>query len=443
MEGTAPYELKHCIGSGSYGSVCDAYDTDRKEKVAIKRICNLFDDLTDCKRILREIAIMSKLKHPHLVQIYDIVKPSDMDRFDEIYVVMELCDIDLKKLCRTDVTLEPLHINTILYNLLVGLKYLHSAGIYHRDLKPANCLVNQDCSVKICDFGLSRAVGNEQLYNGQEDEEQDDMLQRARKNYAAFHRISPHDVSEKEILSSSAGLEGWAHATLNAKSADNGTPVRLHSTRIKRHLTKHVVTRWYRAPELILLQSDYSSAIDIWSVGCIYAELLEMLDGISHQERGPLFPGSTCFPLSPDRKHRHDYKFHTEGGRDQLSMIFDLLGTPSDEAIEKFGRDDSKQYVRCFSARQGHGLASKFGHVDTDLVNMLEGMLRFDPRERKSVNECLEHQIFADIREPAVEVNAPSLVTLDFDAEPELDEQQLRMHFSSEIGKYHTQMLEL
>merc|ERR1719389_1154687 len=78
-----------------------------------------------------------------------------------MYMIMEICDSDMKKLCRTNVTLSELHVNTLLYNLLVGLKYLHSAGIYHRDLKPANCLVNQDCGLKIADFNLSVAVGTQ------------------------------------------------------------------------------------------------------------------------------------------------------------------------------------------------------------------------------------------------------------------------------------------
>merc|ERR1712187_401004 len=100
--------------------------------------------------------------HNNVVRILDIVAPSNINTFDEIYIVLELADSDLKKLCKSDVTLSPLHINTVLYNLLVGLKFIHSAGIYHRDLKPANCFVNQDCTVKIGDFGLSRAIGGEQ-----------------------------------------------------------------------------------------------------------------------------------------------------------------------------------------------------------------------------------------------------------------------------------------
>jgi mitogen-activated protein kinase 1/3 len=68
-----------------------------------------------------------------------------------------------------------------------------------------------------------------------------------------------------------------------------------------KQLTQHVVTRWYRAPEVILLSDYYTSAIDIWSVGCIFAELLSMMkeNYASSFERLPLFPGNSCYPLSP------------------------------------------------------------------------------------------------------------------------------------------------
>eukprot|EP00406_Dinophysis_acuminata_P038808 CAMPEP_0179367014 /NCGR_PEP_ID=MMETSP0797-20121207/83354_1 /TAXON_ID=47934 /ORGANISM="Dinophysis acuminata, Strain DAEP01" /LENGTH=135 /DNA_ID=CAMNT_0021082547 /DNA_START=55 /DNA_END=459 /DNA_ORIENTATION=+ len=88
------YEVKQIIGTGSYGSVCEAMDHTRKKLVAIKKIAHMFEDLIDCKRILREIAILAKLKHDHIVEIYDIVAPSNMKTFDELYIVMEICDSD-------------------------------------------------------------------------------------------------------------------------------------------------------------------------------------------------------------------------------------------------------------------------------------------------------------------------------------------------------------
>merc|ERR1719446_1420282 len=289
----------------------------------------MFDDLIDCKRILREISILSRLKHEHIVQIYDVLPAGDVFTFKELYIVMEICDSDLKKLCRTDVVLTPLHINTLLYNLLVGLKYLHSAGIYHRDLKPANCLVNQDCSVKICDFGLSRAIGGEHF---------------------------------QELPDSARGT--------NSRS----------STQLKRHLTGHVVTRWYRAPELILLQDNYTEAIDIWSAGCIYAELLGMLEGTKFEDRSPLFPGASCFPLSPHREHKNDYRYHTRGERDQLSMIFSLLGTPSEQEIGQCNfNSDACRYIKCFAARTALGLESRFPTASPDAVSLLGRMLQFNP----------------------------------------------------------------
>mmetsp|Transcript_58342 Transcript_58342/g.161329 ORF Transcript_58342/g.161329 Transcript_58342/m.161329 type:complete len:418 (+) Transcript_58342:97-1350(+) len=397
------YVVKELIGSGAYGSVCDAVDTQTNENVAIKRCKHLFEDLIDCKRILREISILSKLNHTNVVKIIDIVAPSNMQTFNELYMVMELCDSDLKKLIKTDVTLTTLHIDTVLYNLLVGLKYIHSAGIYHRDLKPANCFVNQDCTVKIGDFGLSRAIGGEQLH--------------------LTHL--PHTPREE--------------------GAEEPSPVPAvpHTQRLKKNLTGHVVTRWYRAPELILLQENYTEAIDMWSVGCIYAELLGMLEGTALLDRGPLFPGSSCFPLSPDHKHKTDYKYHTRGKQDMLNKIFDVIGTPSDADIEQLDRDDAKRYIQCFAKRPGEGLASKFPLIDKTAVEMLEQMLRFNARERISVTAALEHKIFADIREPEKETEAPSKVVLEFESEKDLHETLLRQYFCKEVRKYHPEVPEM
>lgn len=395
------YEVRQLIGTGSYGSVCEAYDSTDKRLVAIKRIGHMFEDLIDCKRILREIAILKKLRHHNIVQIYDLVAPANMKTFEELCMVMEICDSDLKKLCRTDVTLSQLHISTLLYNLLVGLRYLHSAGIYHRDLKPANCLVNQDCSVKICDFGLSRALGVE---------------------------VAPQ-ASTLEALPS---------------TPREGDPVPATAKKgLKRHLTGHVVTRWYRAPELILLQENYTEAIDTWSVGCIYAELLGMLPGTKIEDRGPLFPGSSCFPLSPDHKHKTDYKYHTKGKHDQLNMIFNLLGTPAESDVDMLERDDAKKYMRCFAARPGSGLRSKFQLPDDDSIDILEKMLGFSPGARIRVDLALEHPLFGDVREKDKETVAPDFIMLPFELEPDLDEGLLRKYFCKEIRTYHPEVPEL
>jgi mitogen-activated protein kinase 1/3 len=93
---------------------------------------------------------------------------------------------------------------------------------------------------------------------------------------------------------------------------------------MKRELTGHVVTRWYRAPELILLEKDYGPAIDIWSVGCIFAELLGMMkeNASTYLDRKPLFPGKSCFPLSPDKDVKEKVKGFPRSQTDQLSVIF-------------------------------------------------------------------------------------------------------------------------
>jgi mitogen-activated protein kinase 1/3 len=122
---------------------------------------------------------------------------------------------------------------------------------------------------------------------------------------------------------------------------------------MKRELTGHVVTRWYRAPELILLEKDYGPAIDMWSVGCIFAELLGMMkeSAPTYLDRKPLFPGKSCFPLSPDKhvkEERHGFPFSKN---DQLAVIFEVIGTPTEEDKSYVTDTKALEYLEAFPHR--------------------------------------------------------------------------------------------
>lgn len=146
------------LGTGSYGQVASAVHKPTGRKVAVKKMDNVFEDEIDCKRILREINLLRRLKHPYVVELLDVIEPSNLEKFDTLYVVMELAESDLKKVIKSAIHLQLKHIQLVVYNLFCAVRYLHSANVLHRDLKPANILVNEDCSVKICDFGLARSI---------------------------------------------------------------------------------------------------------------------------------------------------------------------------------------------------------------------------------------------------------------------------------------------
>ncbi|KAL0711387.1 hypothetical protein Bca4012_018365 [Brassica carinata] len=154
------------IGRGACGIVCAAVNSLNGEKVATKKIGNPFDNIIDAKRSLREIKLLRHMDHENVIAIKDIVRPPQRDIFNDL----------------------------IVYQLLRGLNYVHSANILPRDLRPSNVLLNSKHELKIGDFGLARTTSNTDL------------------------------------------------------------------------MTEDVVTRWYRASELLLDCSEYTAAIDIWSV---------------------------------------------------------------------------------------------------------------------------------------------------------------------------------
>ncbi|KAM5567037.1 hypothetical protein ABKV19_015249 [Rosa sericea] len=150
------YEIQEVIGKGSYGVVASAVDTHTGEKVAIKKINDVFEHVSDATRILREIKLLRLLHHPDIVDIKHIMLPPCRREFKDIYVVFELMESDLHQVIKANDDLTPEHYQFFLYQLLRALKYIHTGNVFHRDLKPKNILANADCKLKICDFGLAR-----------------------------------------------------------------------------------------------------------------------------------------------------------------------------------------------------------------------------------------------------------------------------------------------
>ncbi|CAD7960561.1 unnamed protein product [Amoebophrya sp. A120] len=285
-------ELIKKVGSGAYGCVASFMDNNRKEKVAIKKITNAFADLIDGKRILREIKLLSHFKHDNIIQILDIFPPKSRE-FDDIYIVTDLMETDLHRVIYSKQALTEEHAQYFIYQVLRGLYYLQSCNVVHRDLKPSNLLVNKNCDLKICDFGLARGMS--------EDED------------------------------------------------DPG-------------LTDYVVTRWYRAPEVVLAASAYSEKIDVWSVGCILYEILA---------RKPLFTG----------------KDHL----DQIRKIIEKVGTPGDNDLKWIPeKGPSRKFLAKCPISNGIAMKDLLPNgIQDATVDFLTKLLTFDPTKRISIKVCI------------------------------------------------------
>lgn len=126
------YTVHEVIGKGSYGVVCSAKDNVTGQMVAIKKIQNVFENVADALRILREIKLLRLLKHPDIVDVKHILLPSDPRTFKDLYVVFELMESDLHTVIAANDDLTHDHHKVFLYQLLRGLNFMHSSGVLHR-----------------------------------------------------------------------------------------------------------------------------------------------------------------------------------------------------------------------------------------------------------------------------------------------------------------------
>ncbi|XP_062509634.1 uncharacterized protein LOC134185777 isoform X2 [Corticium candelabrum] len=291
----ARYIQPHLVGCGTFGQVCSVLDSFTNDRVVIKKLYKAFDTGTHARRTHRELILLHHMNHENVVGLLDAFTPDCCAQsLTDIYLVTAYMSRTLHCVIGSEPNLSMDKINLLVYQILRGLKYIHSVGVIHRDLKPSNIVVDSEYRLKIIDFGLARVASNSMM-------------------------------------------------------------------------TGYVATRWYRAPEVMFNWEKYgnSGKLDVWSVGCIMAQ---MLTG------KPLFPGQNCL--------------------DQIRLIIDFLGTPSDHFLVTV-EEAAREFLLSLPPAQKTNFINYFHRANTDALDLLDKMLQLNMRDRISASEALKHSYFS------------------------------------------------
>ncbi|XP_047460168.1 mitogen-activated protein kinase 15 isoform X2 [Mugil cephalus] len=324
------YEIKKRLGKGAYGIVWKAVDRQTGEIVAVKKIFDAFRNRTDAQRTFREILFLQEFgDHANIVKLLNVIRAQN-DK--DIYLIFEYMDTDLHAVIKKGTLLKDIHKRYVMYQLFKAIKYLHSGNVIHRDQKPSNVLLDTDCVVKLCDFGLARS--------------------------------------------------------LNQIQEDSGNPA----------LTEYVATRWYRAPEILLGSSRYTTGVDMWSLGCI---LGEMLLGKA------LFPGTSTI--------------------NQIEKIMSAIPHPTPEDILAIKSEYGSSVIQRMLLKPQVPLEDLLQpSVPPDALDLLRGLLVFNPDKRLTAEQALKHPYVARFHNPAKEPALNYDVVLPVDDDVQLSVVQYR-----------------
>ncbi|KPP60638.1 mitogen-activated protein kinase 14A-like [Scleropages formosus] len=303
------YQNLSPVGSGAYGSVCSSYDVKTGLKVAVKKLSRPFQSVIHAKRTYRELRLLKHMKHENVIGLLDVFTPATcLEEFNDVYLVTHLMGADLNNIVKCQKLTDD-HVQFLIYQILRGLK----------DLKPSNLAVNEDCELKILDFGLARHTDDE--------------------------------------------------------------------------MTGYVATRWYRAPEIMLNWMHYNMTVDIWSVGCIMAELLT---------GRTLFPGTDRILSLPGLGET----WRSARNIDQLKLIMLLVGTPGPELLMKISSESARNYINSLPHMPKRNFADVFIGANPQAVDLLEKMLVLDTDKRITAAEALAHPYFSQYHDPDDEPEA-------------------------------------
>ncbi|KAH1546741.1 serine/threonine protein kinase, CMGC, CDC2/CDK sub [Aspergillus fumigatus] len=329
------FEFLGKLGEGTFGEVYKARSKKDGSIVALKKI--LMHNEKDGFPItaLREIKLLKLLSHRNILQLKEMAverSKGDGRKKPSMYMVTPYMEHDLSGLLENPAVnfTEP-QIKCYMLQLLEGLKYLHGNRILHRDMKAANLLISNNGVLQIADFGLAR----------------------------------PYDEPPPEPG------KGGGEA--------------------KRDYTTLVVTRWYRPPELLLQLRRYTTAIDMWGVGCVFGEMFK---------GKPILAGSSDL--------------------NQTQLIFNLVGTPTEENMPGWSSLPGCEGVKSFGYKPG-SLREVFKDQNPMAISLLEELLKLDWRKRINAIDAINHPYFSSPPFPARPGELPS-----FEDSHEFDRRRFR-----------------
>lgn len=359
--GDWPYEELTQIGEGTYGKVYKAFNRNSGTWVAMKKIRMENEKEGFPVTATREIQLLKRLQgHSHIVQLLQVRRHQE----SIIYLIFEYFSHDLGAVLMHPSYTETLKNNwrwiaSVLYQTLLALRDLHSLGILHRDLKSSNLLMNKSGLVKLADFGLSRSL----------------------RKYLPLQKAPQADTD-----------------------AFSGSVVH--------HLTNRVITLWYRPPELLLGASSYGPHVDIWAAGCLALELLlgkNPFNGTSELNQLELIykllgkPDLNCTPLTLESLQELTLNpISASLTAVEAPLLRDCpwarLICPEGEMpsqLEDVIRTNSASMVSA-SDQFGEDYRSLF-------LDLVQGLLALEPRNRISAHRCLKHPFFKCIQDDAWE----------------------------------------